>query len=606
MGLNQRPLLGIVALGVSICTGASLGQTSPSNAPTIVVDAGTTVIESVNGDDLSTVQNIFQGANAPQDSTIDPMRQLIADLKMKRLRLLSADVYCDLDANGAFGNVPTDASGNPGAVVPGDCALLAQEIDWALSTGLAPHVAVANFLPVSFARAGSAETWSQETLARYTSYARQLVAYVVRKSFDPTAPNGGAKSIIFEVGNEIDIADPEPANFFTANPPDPALFTLLPLGPWGRFLWWVDPATYNLGEWPVVDANSYPYSIDPRRLAHGIAPVQKIFADQIDAIRNDPNFHVTYPGRTIEIAGPAFSSVSFHYYPLHGLPTLEERFLDQMLDPNTNVDPATGRGRFNAPLDRYSFHFYGDFQNGWDPQVPQYTTLKYLTDTIHSKLSALGRGGMPFFLSEWGPSAGTTTDINYSHKGAAWAAAFLSEAVKDKISAGSFLIMNDAIGSDPGILGMASLMHKVIDSDGKAYYYPKPPANVFKMLATMTGTRRSTMIPASLTLGAFAASDADSAGVIVTNYNSAFTDTPETFSVELKNLPFNGDVTVRRYLIDANTSNLEAFLLQPSRPDPGLQMVEQFSTQVQNGQMVLPARTLGLGVTFWRVGPSTN
>src|SRR5262249_49723823 len=138
---------------------------------------------------------------------------------------------------------------------------------------------------------------------------------------------------------------------------------------------------------------------------------------------------------------------------------------------------------------------------------------------------------------------------------------------------------------------------------------PKPAANVFKMFAMMTGTRRPATLSttaSSSNLGAFAASDANSASVVVFNYDSLMfsrpaVDTPETFSVELDNLPFNGTVTVQRYLVDANTSNLAAFLAQPSQPDPSLQMVEQFSAELQNGKLVLPSRSLGLGVTLWRV-----
>jgi hypothetical protein len=86
MGQDKAPLLGIVVLGLVICFSPSgcVGQ----EAPTIVVDSGTKIVESDSGDDLGTLQNIFQDANAPQDGTIDPMTQIIADLKMKRMRIL--------------------------------------------------------------------------------------------------------------------------------------------------------------------------------------------------------------------------------------------------------------------------------------------------------------------------------------------------------------------------------------------------------------------------------------------------------------------------------------------------------------------------------------
>lgn len=162
-------------------------------------------------------------------------------------------------------------------------------------------------------------------------------------------------------------------------------------------------------------------------------------------------------------------------------------------------------------------------------------------------------------------------------------------AERGEIAMGSYLILHDAVGDQLGTVGQASLMNKYSSTT----YFPKPAANVFKMFAMMTGTRRAVTVPtANPNLGAFAASDANAAGVVIFNYNSAFTDTPATFSVEVDNLPYNGVVLVERYLVDANTSNLEAYLTQPGQPDPTLQRVEQFSALVQNGQLFLPSRTL--------------
>ena len=120
--------------GLLVCVSSArcLGQ----GAPAIVIDAATTVAESDSGDDLGTLRNIFQSANAPADGLIEPMRQIMADLKMKRMRLLLSDVYCDVDANGSFGAVSIDANGNLGAFVPGECYPLAWQIQWALDNGL--------------------------------------------------------------------------------------------------------------------------------------------------------------------------------------------------------------------------------------------------------------------------------------------------------------------------------------------------------------------------------------------------------------------------------------------------------------------------------------
>ena len=92
------------------------------------------------------------------------------------------------------------------------------------------------------------------------------------------------------------------------------------------------------------------------------------------------------------MAGPAFAGASFGYNPGHGLTTMEEGFLDHMLDPHSEVDLATNKGRFNSSLDHFSFHFYGDFKMGSsDPAAKPYTTLRYLTNTMRAKLAALGR-----------------------------------------------------------------------------------------------------------------------------------------------------------------------------------------------------------------------
>jgi hypothetical protein len=587
-----RSVVAFVRYAACACVVGCSGQLTPAGAASIVVDASSTVAQS-GGDDLATVKNIFQDANAPQDGSIDPLKPTISDIGVKRMRILRGDIYCDLDANGNFIPVHT-----------GEWDLLTQEIDWAVQNGLSPHMAVGANLPESFVPYGAAETWSQAIVDRYKSYALQLVSYIVQRSL-----NGGATSVIFEVSNEMDIADYQPVGFdssaLNATPPQNPLqnASLLPLGPWGRFLWWIDSASYNFYEWPPVDGNSYPYGGDPRRVPRGIAPMQKIWADAIETVKAQYANNPDPSGRTIQIqiAGPASAGFTFLFAEdqvTHApVATLDETFLDYMFDPQTAL------GQFNSSLDYISFHYYGDFlgQTGSYGQVGSPTmALKYITGRLSAKLAALGHPNTKFFISEWGPTTDMTSIINYSHLGAAWAAAFLTEAVADNVVMGSYLVMSDAVGTqttgDPAI---ASLVGKI---NGVAY--PKPATNVFKMFNMMTGTRNAVSLPTDRpNLGAFAASDASSAGLVIFNYNSTFTTTDETVDVELDNLAFNGVVTAERYLVDASTSNLWAYL-QPGQPDPDptLQQVEQFPAQVINGKLLLPSRTLGAsGVTFWRI-----
>jgi hypothetical protein len=599
--LKRRNLL--FAFFASTSLGLSAVTTALADS-TIVVDGSMAVTQSDSGDDLATLQNIFQDANAPAEPAMDQLKQIMADVKMKRMRILQSDIYCDVDSYGNFG------TNQNGVFVPGDCYPLAWHLRWALDNGLSPHAAVAAFMPPSFAQSGPAETWDAPTLDRYRVYAERLVHYIATTAFD-----GGAQSVVFEISNELDIADSAPENW---NRTDPSVYALKPLGSWGRWLWWMKPS-YQLHQWPQSQAHvypygddaglAYPYGTDIRRLDRQISPIHKIFADKINAVRSQFGSNPNYAGKTIEIAGPAFAGLSFSFN--FGFPTLEEGFLDQIL--NSQI----AGGKFNSELDRFSFHYYGSniIYVPTESTAP-FASLKLVTDKIKAKLDALGHRDIKLFISEWGPTVDEGTDINYSHKGAAWAAAFLTEAVAEKIAMGSYLIVGDGLTDPnrPSVLGQASLMHKNVAGDGSIQYYPKPVANVFKMFAKMTGKRRPVTLSTTDTnsnLGAFATSDTSSASVVVFNYNSTLVfnnnnntlqDTPETITLRLDNLPFNdGAVTLQRYQVDANTSNLNAFLNSPNHPDPSLQMVEQTTAQVQNRQLTLPRWSLGLGVTLWQV-----
>jgi hypothetical protein len=143
-------------------------------------------------------------------------------------------------------------------------------------------------------------------------------------------------------------------------------------------------------------------------------------------------------------------------------------------------------------------------------------------------------------------------------------------------------------------------------------------ANVFKMFNKMTGTRNAVSVSPTGTasnLGAFATSDANSASVLVYNYSSSvfnndgssMVETPEGFTINLGNLwgaqAYTGNVTIKRYLIDANTSNLYAFLKPDgTHPSPELQLVDQTTGFVSDNQLSIgSASPLGLGVVFYRI-----
>jgi len=146
--------------------------------------------------------------------------------------------------------------------------------------------------------------------------------------------------------------------------------------------------------------------------------------------------------------------------------------------------------------------------------------------------------------------------------------------------------------------------------------YPKAIANAFTMVDRMKGTRKSTTTDsAKPDLLALASSDSHSASLIVANYNYDFDyahknysdrTSTESVTVAFKNLPFSGPVTVERYLIDAQTSNLYQWIAEgntpPSVQATQLQRVETYTTTSTNGALILPARQLGQSaVSLWIV-----
>jgi hypothetical protein len=78
----------------------------------------------------------------------------------------------------------------------------------------------------------------------------------------------------------------------------------------------------------------------------------------------------------------------------------------------------------------------------------------------------------------------------------------------------------------------------------------------------------------------------------------------ETVTVAFKNLAFDGPVTVDRYLIDSQTSNVNYWVSNGKIPSSvqitQLQKVESFSANSTGGVVSLPARPLGpSAVSLW-------
>jgi hypothetical protein len=259
-------------------------------------------------------------------------------------------------------------------------------------------------------------------------------------------------------------------------------------------------------------------------------------------------------------------------------------------------------------LDVVSLHIYATEVND----------LAKYAQSIRNTLVASGIANTEIWVTEWAPSDLSDSyfgAINASNVGAAWSMDLLLQALKGTVTGGSFLEVRDNQGHDTA--GVSSDMFEGSWNHvegGKEY--PKAVANAFSMVNRMTGARKSvTTNSAKPNLLALSSSDSSSASLIVANYSYLFNYTQKTYSdlsinegvtVGFKNLPFNGAVTVDRYLIDAQTSNLDYWVaagkVPPSVQATQLQKVESFSAVVTGGVVTLPARQLGpSAVSLWVV-----
>jgi IPT/TIG domain/Putative Ig domain/Glycosyl hydrolase catalytic core len=298
------------------------------------------------------------------------------------------------------------------------------------------------------------------------------------------------------------------------------------------------------------------------------------------------------PSKTILIAGPATGFWTVYYGS-------GQLWHDQIVQKYA----AAG-----VRLDVVSLHIYGGEVND----------LAKYAQSIRQTLIASGNPKAQIWVTEWGPSDSGDSyfgAINGSQQGAAWGIYFLLQALKGTITGGSFLEVRDNQGHDT--LGVdADMFSASWNHVENGVEYPKAIANAFSMVNLMSGTRKSvTVDTARPDLRGFGSSDSTSASLIVANYDYLFDyahknysdlSKSESVAVAFKNLPFSGPVKVDRYLIDADTSNLDYWVASgktpPSVKATELQEVESFSANATDGTLTLPARQLGpSAVSLWIV-----
>ncbi|HWI14681.1 MAG TPA: hypothetical protein VNT02_10530 [Burkholderiales bacterium] len=428
-------------------------------------------------------------------------------------------------------------------------------LPWIARYGLIPHVIVGQKQPAFITTPAS--QWDATTWAKYQDYATKLVRWTTQFTYSENGTTFNFQELIFEVGNEVDITKRYEELWTLPHPSDPEL--------------------------PQGDASRYQHYMN----------VYTVWAKAVAQVAAES------PYRTLHIAGPAMGGQSLF---LNGS-LWHEQFV-------ANVAAAGLR------LDLLTLHFYGDVLNGWK-NVPN-SSLRAQLARMRAALTANGRGYTPIHISEYGASGSADAvygHINYTHEGAAWAAAFINEAVAGTATGGNIVIVRDNIG--PNTTGTPSAPS--LDYIRNGVDYPKPIYNTFKMFKLLPDRRKAVTTPAAQPdVRAFAAAEGQSAGVIVYNYNYQFAypgtyedlTTSQSVTVGFKNLPFSGTATVERYLIDADTSNLAKYLdgkRPPLFDGTMLTRVERCGTTVSQGVLVLAQRTLGpSAVSLWLVnsGPT--
>lgn len=390
--------------------------------------------------------------------------------------------------------------------------------------------------------AGNPRQWGSSQWAQYDALCYAIVNYVVNQY-----TGTGFSEALFEVENEIDT---------TTDP---------------RALW--------------LTTNSSVAQGDPSRFTQFDA-VYSHWAKAVAAVAQEN------PNKKVKIAAPATGFWTVYYG-------------SGQLWQNQVIEKYAALG---LRLDVISLHIY----EGEAGDLAKYA------QSIRNTLNSSGYSQSEIWISEWGASdAGDSYfgAINSSQTGAAWAVYFLLQALKGTVTGGSFLEVRDNQGHDTAGVN-ADMYGASWDHVENGIEYPKPISNAFSMVGRMTGTRKlANLNPAKPNLYALASSDSKSASVIVANYNYLFDyknknysdqTTEENVSVALKNLPFNGTVTADRYLIDAETSNLNYWVscgkTPPSVQLTQLQKVESFSANSVEGTVLLPARGLGQSaVSLWVV-----
>ncbi len=302
-------------------------------------------------------------------------------------------------------------------------------------------------------------------------------------------------------------------------------------------------------------------------------------------------------GKNPMVMGPVTGIGSFLYWP-------ESPWYSWFLD-----DVAAEGLR----LDAFTIHFYGpnDPIGSHEDYYENRIRFDDMVTIFRNKLAAIGRPNTPIQVTEWGPCdwfyrTDLVTAVNATPVGGAWTAEMLRQMLTSKIDDATLLLFRENNGLPWNLIGPVATFNNVT--------YPKPAFNVMRMFSALPGERKAVSLSSwDPDLKAIASAGNGQIGILVSNYDFDAEDIidksqPHSFGVTLTNPSLTGLQTVRRYVVDANNSNVSKFLplaagtLAPIQ-ECELRLVDVFNVNFSGGSITLPNRTIEKsGVSLWLIG----
>jgi len=246
----------------------------------------------------------------------------------------------------------------------------------------------------------------------------------------------------------------------------------------------------------------------------------------------------------------------------------------------------------DVPLDFISLHHYGSHARAFGD------VMVHLRNLLESEFPKYK--DVELIWSEWNNQIVTSSEEAIAFKSTAAHAAFAADALGHMTDAGvNIATFAFAPGDDKLWKGMGLFL-----PDQKT---PKPVYNTLRLFTAMEGTdalRVDAKVNADegLGIGAFAVK-ADEHVAISTWWNLEIPDPPglnRTGTLRIAGIPFSGEATLERYLIDDHHSNFAA-----GSEHQDLERVETTGVTVTDGTLEIPIEIAVSSVQLFKILPAS-